>query len=74
LCPWLFRSSLAFSVQMLPNDCHQKRDGLISRAVSLPIQVSVHLQEQLMSMLAAHHWWRQSDLHRADYWITALFH
>ena len=57
---WLFGSSFAFSRQMLPNDCHQKRDGLISRAVSSPIQVSVQLQEQLMSMLSAHHWWRQS--------------
>ena len=70
---WLFGSSFAFSRQMLPNDCHQKRDGLITRAVSSPIQVSVQLQEQLMSMLSAHHWWRQSDLHCADYWITALF-
>lgn len=57
-----------------PNDCRQKRDGLVSQALSLPIQVPVRsLQEQLMSMPLAHHWSRQSDLHSPDYWITMFF-
>ena len=77
LCPCMsLRFILGLSLAQMPppNDCRQKRDGLVSQALSLPILVSVRsLQEQLMSMPLAHHWPRRSDLHSPDYWITMFF-
>jgi hypothetical protein len=62
---WLFILGVLEASQM-PSQWLSSEEGLVTgRVIANPSVRS--LQEQFVS---AYHWWRQSDLHHADYWIT----